>query len=90
MKGHNLGAGSSAVQVAAPGDYTAFAVTNPLIGTVRPFASADINNNWAFAAGNPFAGSEQDPEFTREYEARGTAITVTAQPCNQLTLPVLH
>jgi len=74
----------------APGDYTVFAVTNPLISTVRPFATADINNNRAFAGGNPFTGSEQDPEFTREYEPRGTAITVTAQPYNQLTLPVLH
>jgi hypothetical protein len=67
--------GNFMVRGVAPGDYTAFAVSN---------------KNRAFAAGNPFAGSEQDPEFTREYEPRGTAITVTAQPYNQLTLPVLQ
>ena len=82
--------GNFIIHGVAPGDYTAFAVTNPLIGTVRPFASADINDNRALAGGNPFARSEQDPEFTREYEPRGTTITVTAQPYNQLTLPVLH
>src|SRR5207237_25200 len=63
--------GNFVIHGVAPGDYTAFAVPNPLIGTVRPFASADINNNRALATGNPFAGSEQDPEFTREYEPRG-------------------
>jgi len=82
--------GNFIIRGVARGDYTAFAVANPLIGTVRPYVSADINNNRAFAAGNPFARSEQDPEFTSEYEPRGTAITVTAQPYNQLTLPVLQ
>ena len=43
-----------------------------------------------FAISSPFAGLEQDPEFTKDYETRGMPITASREPHPPLTLPLLR